>query len=322
MRERANTWAVVLAAGDGTRLATLTTDSSGRAVPKQFCSLTGGGSLLHDALQRASHIVPQNRVCAIVASQHRRFWQRELARLPQENVIVQPINRGTANGVLLAVLSVLARDPHAHIVFLPADHYVRDEEALARSLRDAVTLLRRNSHVLMLLGIQPEEADPELGYIIPCEVLDDGARGVRRFVEKPPAGLARDLLSAGALWNSFIFAAAGSALLDVLRTKMRSTVDEMYAALGSAALQGLYERLPDVDFSRAIIQGSEHMLRVLATPACGWSDLGTPKRVAETLRRIAATRLEQAIAPGASSFFHAPAFINLATQQALRGLVS
>jgi hypothetical protein len=31
-------WAVVLAAGEGTRLAALTRDAAGNAVPKQFCS--------------------------------------------------------------------------------------------------------------------------------------------------------------------------------------------------------------------------------------------------------------------------------------------
>jgi mannose-1-phosphate guanylyltransferase len=46
-------WAVVLAAGDGRRLAKLTSDGRGGAVPKQFCSLHGAGSLLYRALQRA-----------------------------------------------------------------------------------------------------------------------------------------------------------------------------------------------------------------------------------------------------------------------------
>jgi mannose-1-phosphate guanylyltransferase len=64
MNRLQHTWAVVLAAGDGTRLSTLTTDSDGNPVPKQFCSLNGGASLLHEALQRANRIVPRERVCA------------------------------------------------------------------------------------------------------------------------------------------------------------------------------------------------------------------------------------------------------------------
>jgi len=44
----------VLAAGEGARLRTLTTDASGTAIPKQFCSLHGGTSLLLDTLSLAA----------------------------------------------------------------------------------------------------------------------------------------------------------------------------------------------------------------------------------------------------------------------------
>ena len=129
------TWAIVLAAGSGSRLASLTTDERGNAVPKQFCTLSGGQSLLHDALQRARQVAPRARVCAIVARQHERYWRPALWSLPPRNVIVQPRNCGTANGILLAVLHMLERDPRARIVFLPANHHVRDEQSLATSVR-------------------------------------------------------------------------------------------------------------------------------------------------------------------------------------------
>src|SRR5258708_4316875 len=48
-----NTWAIVLAAGEGSRLHSLTTTEAGIAIPKQYCSLRGGPSLLREALQRA-----------------------------------------------------------------------------------------------------------------------------------------------------------------------------------------------------------------------------------------------------------------------------
>ena len=325
---RQRTWALVLAAGDGTRLATLTTDPSGRSVPKQFCSLTGGHSLLEDAMQRGRRIVPRERLCVIVAADHRRYWQRTLWTLPAANVIVQPRNCGTANGILLAVLSILERDPLARIVFLPADHYVRDEDALAGSLRDAATLLTRNPEGVTLVGIEPDEADPELGYIVPGAALADATRTVQRFVEKPDATLARQLLANGALWNSFIFAAGGPALLGMMRERMPQGVEEMATAMArdartgarSSALREFYDDLPSTDFSRTVLQGAESQLRVIAAPACGWSDLGTPKRVVETLKRMEEDRLDRVAAiPRTPSFITAPAFINLAAQHARLG---
>jgi mannose-1-phosphate guanylyltransferase len=330
MRIRQRTWALVLAAGDGTRLATLTTDASGRSVPKQFCSLNGGRSLLEDALQRARRIVPRERLCAIVAADHRRYWQRTLWTLPASNVIVQPRNRGTAHGILLAVLSILERDPLARIVFLPADHYVRDEDALAGSLRAAATALTRDPEGLTLVGIEPDEADPELGYIVPGERRADGTRGVESFVEKPDATVARRLLARGALWNSFIFAAWAPALLGMLRETLPESADAMATALardarvgGQSAIEDVYAHLQSVDFSRAIVQGREAQLRVIAAPACGWSDLGTPERVADTLKRLEHDRLERATPTTRTpSFATAPAFINLAAQHARLGFAA
>ena len=325
MKRLHNTWAVVLAAGDGTRLSTLTTDSDGNPVPKQFCSLNGGGSLLHEALQRATRVVPRERVCAIVADQHRPYWRLDLWALPAGNVIVQPSNRGTAHGVLLAVLSILEHDPFARILFLPADHYVADESALAGSLRETAALLNRNTQGLVLVGIEPDEPDPELGYIVPGRMLGDGSYAVEQFVEKPHPKMASELLSSGALWNSFIFAANGASLLGLLRQRIASSVEDIATALArddrSHALAQAYERLDSVDFSRAIMQGAEKSLRVIAAPQCGWTDLGTPKRVADTLRRLDRLGSKPALTQTVyRSSVRASAFIDLAAQHARLGL--
>jgi mannose-1-phosphate guanylyltransferase len=291
---RQGTWGIVLAGGDGTRLSALTTDERGYAMPKQFCSLNGGRSLLQEALDRAQRIVPRERVCTIVARPHERHWRHLLWSLPAGNVIVEPRNCGTAIGVLHGVLRILERDPHARVVFLPADHYVRDEALLADAIRTAAMLITRNYDGVTLVGIEPDDADPELGYIVPGELVDDGTRRVSQFVEKPAVGVARDLIARGAAWNSFIFAARATTLLALIRSRAPKIVADMMDALardrqgaaGTWALQGLYEHLPILDFSHTVLQGAESVLRVRTAPACGWTDLGTPRRVAQTLQRI------------------------------------
>ena len=294
MSIRQGTWAIVLAAGDGTRLSTLTTDERGDTVPKQFCSLNGGLSLLQEAVRRARRIVPRERVCVVVAQQHERHWRQDLWSLPAQNVIVQPRNCGTANGVLLGLLRILERDPLARIVFLPADHYVHDEVSLADSMRMIATFVTRDRDGLTLVGMKPDDIDIELGYIVPGDPVKDGIRRVAQFVEKPTAASAHDLIARGAVWNSFIFWAHATTLLALIRGWLPEIVEEMTNALagdwrrneGAPALEELYERLPIVDFSRGVMQGSESVLRVSIAPACGWTDLGTPRRVAQTLQRF------------------------------------
>ena len=119
--------------------------------------------------------------------------------------------------------------------------------------------------------------------------------------EKPDWATATGLLDAGALWNSFIFAVRGAALLELYRRRHSTIVDAMAKAFtsGKAALGELYERLPNLDFSRDVLEGAEDTLRVLAVPGCGWSDLGTPQRVAECVRRSdASLTARQQVRPG------------------------
>jgi mannose-1-phosphate guanylyltransferase len=299
----ATTWAIVLAGGQGTRLGPLTMTANGISVPKQFCSLRGGACLLQEALIRASAVAPMRRICAVVAAQHRRWWHAPLKSLPKHNVVVQPENRGTAFGILLPLLQILSRDANANVVVLPADHHLLNEDTLARSLRQAADLAAAEADAIYLLGAEPHEPDPEFGYIVPENRIGNEPSRVTQFVEKPDPQIARSLLSQGALWNMFILAASGRALLKVFQRSLASHVQAMESALGlnvdSMALSALYQDLPTVDFSRAVMERHDLALRVVPVPHCGWSDLGTPQRVADTLRRLPPDWPERGI-PGES----------------------
>lgn len=287
------TWSLVLAAGEGSRLRSVTTTQDGVAIPKQFCSLQGGPSLLHEALRRAAAVSAGERICTIVAQAHRCWWQSSVGAVPPHNVIVQPQNRGTAIGILLPLLHILERDPDANLVLLPADHHVGDEAVLARALQNAVSRLKAYKREIILLGIAPDEPDAELGYIVPGSADAYGSRRVELFVEKPSTQQARELIGEGALWNAFIVVARARALLYLFTRRFPELVAELQTVVAHdcidpqqpIAAAHVYESLPDIDFSKHVAQGFEADLRVMAVPPCGWSDLGTPKRVADTLRR-------------------------------------
>lgn len=294
MNDDANIWALVLAAGEGSRLRGLTTTVNGLAVPKQFCSLRGGSTLLQEALQRARAVALPERVCSIVAAQHRVWWANACNDLPERNVIVQPENRGTAYGILLPLLHIAARDPDATVVLLPADHYVRDEPVLAKSLRRAAALAAANPRTLYLLGIEPEAPDTELGYILPRDVSIDEAPQVLQFLEKPAPARARALLRGGALWNAFIIAASVQSFIELYQRRFPQDLRRMREAVHldgdrtrrPLATVELYRDLATLDFSRNVLEGSTDNLRVLRVPECGWTDLGTPQRVAATLESL------------------------------------
>src|SRR5262245_57084967 len=102
MNAAGNLWVVVLAGGTGSRLAPLTVSADGTCVPKQFYRFGGRPSMLQRTLERARSLAPSARILPVVLEAHRRFWEPEIARIPEDNHVVQPLNRGTGFAILHA----------------------------------------------------------------------------------------------------------------------------------------------------------------------------------------------------------------------------
>jgi mannose-1-phosphate guanylyltransferase len=111
MSQTDHIWAMILAAGDGTRLRDLSGDTHGGVIPKQYCTLHGGPTLLENTLRRAQGFAALEHISVVVAEQHHALWRRDLRALPTDNIVVQPRNCGSGNGVLLQLLRVCRRDP-------------------------------------------------------------------------------------------------------------------------------------------------------------------------------------------------------------------
>lgn len=288
MRRADHNWTLVLAAGSGTRLRDLTTDAAGESIPKQFCSLNGGYSLLRRTLFRAFSAAPVSRTTVVVAEDHRRHWIRATLDLPPQNVVVQPMNKGTAIGILLPLLRIVQRDCHATVVVLPSDHYVDDEMPLARAIQHAQ---EHTIEGVTVLGIAPEGPDPELGYIVPdSRYPNSRIAPVSHFVEKPSHDAAQALIDRGALWNSFVIVARAQVLIDLIAARHPGIVELLIGAQTPSStqrdLRRVYEELPSIDLSRDVLTPAARDLSVQRVPHCGWTDLGTPLRLAECLARL------------------------------------
>jgi mannose-1-phosphate guanylyltransferase len=281
-------WAVVLAGGDGDRVSAMTRDAAGGAVPKQYWCSDGRPPMVRWALARARSIAPAPRVLVAVKEQHQVFWQRHLADVPRYNILVQPENRGTAAGVLRALVEIQARGSVASpVVLLPSDHYVEDEGVLHHALTAAVQAARHEVPPVVLLGLSPAAPEPGYGWILPA--TSDAFTGVRQFVEKPPVESVGEMIRCGALINSFIVAARAQALLElfgrVLPEIVRAFRHAVCCTQTGLASRLLYEHLPCIDLSKDVLERAANVLSVLRVPPCGWTDLGTPDRLRQFLER-------------------------------------
>jgi mannose-1-phosphate guanylyltransferase len=287
------TWVLVLA-GAGADPPESQNGDVGNLQRNLYGALLQPQSLLKMTLARASVIAPPERICVLVNRAQKHISSGSLTRLPYGNVIVQPCHRGSAVELLLAVLTLLKRDPRARILALPAHHYVHNEPALASSLLDAATPTAQTRNKLTLVGIKPEDADSESRYIVPGRWFEDDTRSVHRIVHSSAKASAREMWACGVLWDSSIVAARAVVLLSVLRARMPDLVEQMEMTLAKSdgsdaradSLTQLYARLPFVDFSHVLSPGAETECRVITSRPCGWSNLGTAQQVAAVIRRL------------------------------------
>ena len=240
----------------------------------QACASPGSPSLLAAALLRAAQVGRPEHTCVVIAAGRERLCEGDLQDVPPGNIVVQPEHRGSGISMLLPLLYVLRRDPAARVLMLPADHHVADEPQLGAALRRAVQIVNLQPHKIVLLGVAPDAADQQQGFIVPGAVNGPGTRAVSRFAERPPPAQAAELVAAGALRNAFIVAAEAATLATLFRTHIPAAFDRLHAnGAAQAPLAEVYDALPCVDFLHGILAGSESILCVLTTDHCGWRDL-------------------------------------------------
>jgi mannose-1-phosphate guanylyltransferase len=279
------TWAVVLAGGDGTRLRSLTRSIAGEDRPKQFCRLYGSRTLLAQTRSRLAPAISPDRTLYTVVKAHERFYADELADVTPSRVVVQPSNKGTTAAIIYSLrrITSLAGDPI--VGFFPTDHHYSRESRFAASVRLATKVVMSRPDTIILLGASAEYPEVEYGWIEPSERLDlrftRSLLRVNRFWEKPASQVARALLARGCLWNTFVMIGRASAFLEMLKT----AVPGMVRALAGPNPDEAFAMLTPGDFSKQVLSASTERLAVLRLGNVGWSDLGTPERVVSVMAR-------------------------------------
>jgi mannose-1-phosphate guanylyltransferase len=289
---RNSEWAVILAGGDGTRLKSLTRHIAGDERPKQFCSVLSHRTLLQETQLRSGLELARERTLYIVNRAHENYYASTLADEAANNWVVQPGNRGTAPAILYSLLRIAARDPKAIVAFFPSDHYISDNQKFMAHIRTALDAARQRRDLVVLLGLQPESPEVEYGWIEPAQPIRGQGKvfGVRRFWEKPHKMLAQVLQLRGCLWNSFVMVASVQALLEVIESaipKLYRSFASLTALFGTSAeaiaIDQLYSRLQEVNFSHQVLALKPERLAVLKVTGVRWNDLGEPKRVMASL---------------------------------------
>lgn len=281
-------WVLVLAGGDGTRLQGLTRAIAGQPIPKQYCKLLAGRSLLEATLERSQHVADPERTLVVVNRNHLGVARDQLAELPSSNVLVQPTNLDTGPGIIFGLMHLARRARQGRVAIFPSDHFIGNEAGFLSCVRRAEDFVDQFPDKVVLLGMRPEHPETGYGYIAPGTKLsfkDADFWSVDGFHEKPPLERAHELTRSGALWNSFVMIADTGRLLELLRLTLPEEFETMAALRRDPLLANrVYRRIQPWNFSHNFLTKITEHLVVLSAAHLEWSDWGTPELIARTLQ--------------------------------------
>lgn len=269
-------WAAILAGGSGTRFWPLSTP--GR--PKQMLALVGERPLLVQTLERLQGLVPPERTLIVTGAAYAEVTRSLVPELPAENLLLEPQARSTGPALAWATHAARRRDGRATVLSLHADWFVGDDAAFRATAARALDAAERHD-VLVTVGIVPNRPEIGYGYIVPGEPLDAEALRVARFVEKPDAATAAQLIERGALWNSGLFAWTAARFF-AETDDVASEIAPYVARLDRDDISGFFANVGSIAVD---VSHFERSRRVAVVPGrFPWDDVGTWSALARVRR--------------------------------------
>ncbi len=273
---------VLLCGGAGTRLWPL----SRKSYPKQFSRLAGAQTLFQASAERLSgrHAAFEFAAPVVVTNGDFRFIVTEQLfeiGIDPGPVLIEPEGRNTAAAILAVATWLAARDPEAIMLVAPSDHVIPDRAVFQDAVARGLPLLSEGR--LVTFGITPDRPETGYGYLELAGQPD--ATGaplpLARFVEKPDATRAAEMLAAGNyLWNAGIFLFRVGDLLAAFRAHAADLIDPVAAAVtqGHTDLGFLrlapdpWQDVRDISIDYAVMEKADNLSVVPFTGE--WSDLG------------------------------------------------
>ena len=161
----------------------------------------------------------------------------------------------------------------------PSDHVIPDTEAFQEAVAKGMTAVE--SGQLITFGIMPTHAETAYGYLELSETPMGSPVPLKRFVEKPNATRAEEMVKAGSfLWNAGIFLFKAKDIINAFATHAPSLVEPVEGAIETAAVDLGFCRLgaeawakaDDISIDFAVMEKAAN-LSVVPFDG-GWSDLG------------------------------------------------
>ena len=276
----AETYALILAGGSGTRFWPLSRDSR----PKQLLNLFGDTTLLNQTIDRLSGLIPKENILILTNKLQEEAVRQVASDLPPENIFAEPAKRDTGPAVALGAGLIAARNPEATMVILPADQLIQDVAEFHSVMADAIQTAA-NTDALVTIGIKPTWACPSFGYVergkkadISGLNLTHSPHEVVKFREKPNPQLAEQFLRQGNFaWNAGMFIWSIPTVINELTRhtpQLANFVSEIRKSSDvQATVDAQFPELTAISIDYALMENATRVLNIEAT--FDWDDVGS-----------------------------------------------
>ena len=265
---------VILAGGGGTRLWPLSRVDK----PKQFLDLTDS-SLIQQSVERLKFYPKFKETNTFVSTsqeQAHHVYKIMDQGLKIDGTIEEPNRRDTGPAILLAVMTILKKDPKAHIMFLPSDPYIpyEDYQSFSKALEDVMEGLDKEDKIV-LLGKKPDYPATGFGYIeFKRDEKETKLKDIAKFHEKPKLEVASQYLQMdNMLWNMGIFAGKARVFAELFS----NYAPKMYRDITNyidGKVDYIEAEKKSVGFAIMEPASLNNQLKVLPIDSFSWKDVG------------------------------------------------
>lgn len=284
-----NFYAVILAGGGGTRLW----PASRKAHPKHLLKLLGEKTLIQTTYDRLEGLLNPENIYVITNKTHLDEVKKQLPEVFEKNIVGEPSAKNTAMAMGAASAVIHSRNPEAAIIFLAADHIIKNEERFKMNALAALHVASSGDYIVAV-GIKPEFPHTGLGYIKIGKEIEDLSQVAKKgfvfkgieFKEKPNLVTAQSFVASGQyLWNANLYCWSTQTILKALE-EYSPEVFKAVSEIAKKAREGSLEKLLEDEYSKLgtpesiDYEVSEKVKNLVVIPGdFGWSDVGDWKVV-------------------------------------------
>jgi len=272
--------AVIMAGGSGTRFW----PQSRTTRPKQLLKLAGRRTMIQETIARVSPWIGHDQAWVVTNTVQADETMRQLPQVPVDHVLVEPAARNTAPCVGLAAIHLLAKDPDAVMLVMPADHVIGPPDVFRHAVERAARIVAEHPDQFVLFGIPPTYPSTGFGYIERGEPLGDPAEKAFRvtgFREKPDESTAQRYMDSGRFyWNCGIFVWRADRILAAIENFEPDIHDRLMRIkheIGhldyEAALTAEFPKAKSISIDYAVLERARDVC-VLEAPF-EWDDVGS-----------------------------------------------